>query len=234
MLAVGRALIGVAFLLATIVACSSSRTNMPEQAACPNLYSPNRYGALTLGPNVDGIAFATWGVGVFGGPPLPDGGATPAPVTRLAPLGVPCGRSSDRAACEARIDQLLRGATEASTWGMKLDMCTGLCVPPVMVDLGVISAGDDLHLATFDEVRRAVAPVETRDEAAALLIFQDGFMDCGSDNARTEVDGFVFKWTHGNCDDAEWEAFTKVDRDGVVSPAGSHTVRKGNNSGCIE
>ncbi|MBX3231009.1 MAG: ferritin-like domain-containing protein [Labilithrix sp.] len=99
-----------------------------------------------------------------------------------------------------------------------------------MEDFAVITAGDDVRLATFDDVRRAVSPIETVDEAAALLVLQNGALECGEANARADADGWTFKYNFLSCDGGETELFTKIARDGTKSMAGSRVLDDGDGS----
>lgn len=209
-------------------ACGADTTDMPDRATCIDPKANTRYSALTLGPNVDGIAFATRGI--LAGAPASS--AAP-PTTMLPVLGAPCSKATDRPACEARASELLR-ASDSKGWNVSTSICVGNCFPPANTDLAVITTGDDVKLATLDDVRAAVSPIETRDEAVALLLLGNGNVDCGENNVRSEKDGFVFKYTYESCSGAITELFTKISSaDGKASSAGTHKAKDADN-GCVE
>ncbi len=207
-------------------ACGDDTTDMPDRATCIDPKATTRYSALTIGPNVDGIALATRGSSSAAS-------GVPATITMLPVLGAPCSKATDRAACEARASELLR-AEDSAGWEVRTAMCGGGCSPVTNNDLAVITSGNDVKLATLDDLRAAVSPIETRDEAVALLMLGNGFVDCGSNNVRPEKDGFVFKYTSESCSGAISEIFTKISSaDGKQSSAGTHKVKEAD-TGCIE
>ncbi|MBX3231010.1 MAG: ferritin-like domain-containing protein [Labilithrix sp.] len=215
-----------------LAACGGSVTEMPERAVCIDPSSADRYAALSLGPNVDGIAFAT----------RPYDAPSTTARTRLPSLGAPCSKATDRTACEARASALLvtEEAEEAEGWPVNGAVCgdrasrgAALACSASANDVAVITSGDDVRRASLDDVRRAVSPVETLDEAIALLILQGGNVDCNDANARSESDGWTFKHTVHYCSGRVTESFTKVSREGMLSDAGQNVVEEADN-GCIE
>lgn len=194
---------------------------MPERAQCPSLAGDDRYTALTLSPGIDGIAFATRN------PSDPV-----APPRRLASLGAPCANASDREACEKRVDELL-SSPSSEGWILGLNPACGWCGTRV-IDLAVVTASDDVSLATRDDVVRAAAPVDDRDEAAAMLLLQGRAIDCDSNNVRRESDGWTFKHTSSGCSGV-WESFVKViAATGEVVDAGRRQLRDREVDGCVE
>lgn len=207
----------------SLIACVS-RTEMPEQAACFDVAGVDRYARLTLNADVDGIAFATRGDAYAVATAL-----SPTPTERLPDLGLPCARARDRSACESEVARLLADPSTAS-WYVQTSEDA---LPTHVIDLGVITAGDDVRIATLADVIAAAAPIETREEAATALVLQNYRFDCGAPNVRPEAGGWTFKKTRKYCDGQETEYFTRVDRDGKASQAGTHDVHEGDNS-CIE
>jgi hypothetical protein len=208
-------------------ACSSNTTDMPERAPCIDLTASNRYGALTLAPGVDGIAFATrpQTASSFGAPVV-------TPAERIASLGTPCAGASNRGECERKVGELLHDATSTG-WIVNVGTCGG-CQGIQFSDLSVITKGDDVRLATFDDLGGAIAPIDTRDEAANWLLLKGGQLDCGSDNnVRPESDGWTFKKSDSSCSGAEWETFAKITRTGNMLDMGRNEVSSADN-GCIE
>ena len=165
--------------------CSADNvTEMPDRAQCVDLSAPSRYSSLTLAPRVDGIAFATRG----SVDRVPATTTMPSPAQRLPALGTPCATATDHDSCAKRIDELL--VTTSEGWAVRLapcgaDGCRGVQVS----DLAVITAGDDVRLAKLDDVVRATAPVDTRDEAATLLALKGYTFDCDMNNVRADSDG---------------------------------------------
>ena len=204
-------------------------TEMPDRAQCVDLGAPSRYSALTLGPRVDGIAFATRGA--FNR--VPTDSAMPVPAQRLPALGTPCATATDHESCAKRIDELLVDTAEG--WTVRRAPCGSEgCGGNQVLDLAVITAGDDVRLAKLDDVVRATAPVETRDEAAALLVLKGYSFDCDMNNVRADRDGWTFKATSHSCSGAVSEHFYKVSAaTGEVAAAGTHVVHDADN-GCIE
>lgn len=124
-------------------------------------------------------------------------------------------------------------SADSKTWFVDTSKCFA-CGRDGKADLGVITAGDDVRLATLDDVRVAVSPIETRDEAAAILLLQNGYVDCNTENnVRPEGDGWVFKVTSSSCNGSKSETFTKIARDGTMSKAGTHKISDADD-GCIE
>jgi hypothetical protein len=205
------------------VACSSSEsaTEMPERAQCVDLSGANRYSALTLAPGVEGIAFANRGsIG------------SPAAVMRLPALGAPCAGASDRDACARRIDELLADPSSPG-WTVSESTCGG-CARIQRYDLGVITSGSDVRIATLDDVVRATAPVSSRDEAAAILQLKGYSLDCDMNNVRPEADGWTFKRTTSSCSGEAWETFYKVvSASGQIVETGRHQLSEADNN-CIE
>lgn len=208
---------------AAVLACGNSEaepTDMPERAVCIDPNADSRYQGLTLGSAFDGIALATR-----------DNANLQAPFTRLPSLGAPCARATDRAACERKVTELL-SQENVQGWYPSTDRCGGCSLP--RMDWGVVTSGDSVVLATAAQLRAAVAPIETREEAAALLVLTGGgALDCDGDNVRTEADGWVFKSTWSSCSGAKGENFTKVTRTGEIVQAGERKLRDADNN-CIE
>jgi hypothetical protein len=203
-------------------ACTEDPTPMPERAPCV-LEPTARYSALTLAPNIDGIAFATRldaGAG--------DGSTT---TERLPTLGLPCASATDAAACARRITELLE---DPRTTGWTAQPPRGCFVCTSATDVGVIVARDEIRVASFADILAAVAPIDGRDEAAAVLLLGQGNLDCdGTNNARPEADGWVFRKTDRSCDGEVTERFWHVARDGTVTQRPSKTLEEGDDS-CIE
>lgn len=198
-------------------------TEMPEQAQCADLKTATRYTRLTLSPGVDGIAFGTH---------APDSTAVPRPVLRLASLGTPCATATDRDDCARRVDALLNAATSEG-WQVNVNPDCGNC-GNFVTDLGVITSGNEVHLAKLADVLKAAAPVETRDEAAVFLVLQGRATDCNTNNVRREGDGWTFRNVSNSCSGESWEYFTKVTAStGAVSDAGRRQLSEADN-GCTE
>ena len=211
------------------IACSSSETEMPERAQCVDLNATTRYSALTLAPGVDGIAFAAR-IG-----PRNARATAPIPAVRLPALGAPCAGATDREACAARIEALFADPSSEG-WNVVDGSCQQFrgCVPANTHDLAIITNGDDVRLTKLDGLVRAIAPVTSRDEAAAILQLKGFTLDCNMNNVRPEGDGWVFKKTSSSCDGAKSEHFYKVlAATGEVVDAGRNTISEGDN-GCIE
>lgn len=201
---------------------SASPTEMPERATCADLTKATRYTGLTLSPGVDGIAFATR--------PLTSDGLTK--TLRLASLGAPCSTAKDPGACDAKATALLEDPASAG-WTLNTNPACGMCYDGI-TDLAVITTGDDVRLATLDDVLAAAAPVETRDEAALFVALRGRAIDCGSNNVRSEPDGWTFKHTSSSCSGESWEIFTKVTAaTGAVTSAGNRQLSEADN-GCVE
>lgn len=217
-----RALLLSAGSCASVGCGGASPTEMPERATCTDLSKATRYTGLTLSPGVDGIAFATRSA---------PGGVAPTTL-RLASLGAPCATAKDPVACNAKVAALLEDPASAG-WTLDLNPACGMCYRPV-TDRGVITAGDDVRLATLDQVLAAAAPVESRDEAALFVALRSRPIDCGTNNVRREADGWTFKHTSSSCSGASWETFTKVNATtGEVTAAGSRQLSDADN-GCVE
>jgi hypothetical protein len=199
-------------------------TEMPERAQCVDLKNANRYAQLTLSPGVDGIAFATRSFGAGDGPEPT--------TTMLTSLGSPCARATSKADCLSRVDAMLK-APGSEGWMVNVN---NVCINcgEVVTDLGVITSGDDVRLAALPDVLKAVAPVETREEAIALLHLQNRPVDCGTNNVRTDPDGWTFKYTSRSCSGEAWETFTKVSAEtGEATIAGRRQLSDADN-GCME
>ncbi|MBK7395256.1 MAG: ferritin-like domain-containing protein [Myxococcales bacterium] len=217
-----RALLLSAGSCASVGCGGASPTEMPERATCPDLSKATRYTGLTLSPGVDGIAFATRSVG----------SGFPSKTLRLASLGAPCATAKDPAACNAKVSALLEDPASAG-WIVNTNPACGMCVGS-LTDLGVITAGDDVHLATLDQVLAAAAPVESRDEAALFVALRSHAIDCATNNVRAEADGWTFKHTSSSCSGESWEIFTKVTAaTGAVTAAGRRQLSDADN-GCVE
>lgn len=214
------------------VACSSDDyTVMPDRAQCVDIKATSRYSALTLAPNVDGVVLGTRGPVVYA--PGSPGGVTPAAAAqRLPTLGTPCATAADKEVCAKKIDALM-GDPSSGGWQIRISSCGG-CDSTTLQDLGVITAGDEVRLATLDELVRASLPIETRDEAANILMLKGYALDCDENNARHDSDGWTFKKTSRSCSGEVNESFRKVlDANGQVIDGGTHQVREGDNN-CIE
>ncbi len=210
-------------------ACTNDPTDMPERATCSAPGTSARYAPFTVGPGVDGIAFAarstTAGAATSTG--------TPAPLERLPALGTPCARASDPDACAYRVAELLNDPA-AQAYALSVSCGGGFGCGTQLEDVAVITKGDEIiRVTSFDEVVGAITPIETRDEAAALLVLRNGNLDCDRSNARPESDGWTFKKTWESCDGEIAESFWRVTRDGKVTLSGRRTVEEGDNS-CIE
>lgn len=203
-----------------MLACTAELdpTAMPERAVCIDLSASGRYGALSVGDGVDGVALASR-----------DGGSSD--VSRLPSIGTPCARATDKAACERTISELLADP-KTNGWSSSPRSC-GNC-GSYRVDYGVVTSGDSIVLAPVEQLRAAVAPIDSREEAAALLLLTaGGAFDCDDNNARPEPDGWVFRQTSSSCSGEKNERFTKVTRDGRIEPAGTRRLREAD-SNCIE
>jgi len=213
------------------VACSGDEyTSMPDRAQCVDLQASTRYSALTLAPNVDGVILGTRGpVTYAAGNP---GAVTTVAAQRLPTLGTPCATASDKEACAKKIDALM-GDPNSAGWQVRVSACGG-CDSTTLQDLGVITAGNDVRLATIDDLVRAASPIETRDEAANIMMLKGYPLDCDENNARHDSDGWTFKKTTSSCSGAVDEQFTKVlDANGQVVDGGRRKVREGDNN-CTE
>ena len=204
-------------------------TEMPDKAQCIDLGAPSRYSALTLAPRVDGIAFATRGALNR----APTDSTMPVPTQRLPALGTPCATATDHESCAKRIDELLVAPSDG--WTVQRSPCGSEgCGGDLVVDIAVITAGDDVRIAKLDDVVRATAPVETRDEAATLVVLKGYSFDCDMNNVRADRDGWLFKKTSRSCSGSVTEHFYKVSAaTGEVAAAGTHVVHDADN-GCIE
>jgi hypothetical protein len=151
--------------------------------------------------------------------------------TRIDALGTPCAGAKDREACTRKVDDLL-GASSSTGWEVSVATCGG-CMRESFDDLGVITTGDDVRLATFEDLVGAVLPIETRDEAAAILALRGRRFDCDDDNVRPESDGWTFKQTSSSCSGAVSESFWKITRGGQLVEAGTNKVSDAD-SNCIE
>lgn len=199
---------------AAMLACTGELdpTPMPERALCTDPSAADRYKALSIGGDVDGVALASRG-------------ARSPEVSRLPSLGTPCARATDKAACERTISELL--ANPVSSGWFPGQGSYG-------VDYGVITSGDRVALATVEQFRAAVAPIDSREEAAALLVVTGGgAFDCDDNNVRSEPDGWVFRQTSSSCSGEKVEYFAKVTRGGEIVPAGKRTLREADQD-CIE
>ncbi len=207
-------------------ACSSSGepTPMPERAQCIDLRSPSRYAALSLRPDIDGIAFATRTTDIARSPDAV------VPSERLTEVGTPCLRATDRDACSNRVAELLADPS-VQGWFIYDDVCQAC--GPIGEDFAVITAGDEVRAARFDDIVAAATPIDTLGEAAALLRLKLHGLDCEGNNARTEPDGWTFKRTSTFCDGEISETFFRVRRDGTIVESGRNVVEEGDNS-CIE
>lgn len=206
--------------LAVLAACDSDPTAMPEEAVCPNLNAANRYAALSLGPTADGAVFYPRARAATADEAAPD----------IAPgngsLGVVCGGASDRAACFAKV----RSATSAEGWPYALP--DGRAANEQ--DFGVVTKGDDVRIITKpEELGALVAPIESLAEAAALAKFSNRGVRCGTENARTEPDGYVLQYVSGGCGGPEIEYLFKVHRDGSITSLEKNELSSGE-PGCIE
>ena len=206
-------------------ACSldGNVTDMPDRAQCVDVNAPTRYAALTLAPGIDGIAFATRGEAQLSSSSVSQ---------RLPALGVPCAGARDRPACEAQVNKLL-DSPDSATWSVRESSCGGCQQPPGTVDLGVITTGDEVRLATFLDVIRAAAPIDGRDEAAAVMALRSQRIDCNDNNVRRDADGWTFKTTTSSCSGEVSEYFTKVTLSGETVSAGENLVKSAKNN-CIE
>lgn len=212
--AVFRAVLLGAGPAAAMLACTAELdpTPMPERALCIDPSAADRYRALSVGGDVDGVALASRAAGA-------------SEVSRLPSIGAPCARATDKAACERTLAELLADP-ESSGWFPRQAFDRA--------DYGVITSGDRVALATVEQFRAAVAPIDSRDEAAALLVLTGGGgLDCDDNNARPEPDGWVFRQTSSSCSGEKNERFTKVTRDGRIEPAGTRRLREAD-SNCIE
>lgn len=205
------------------MACTSvSRTEMPDQAQCPVLSGATRYSGLTLGPNADGIAFATRTTDAMG----------VASTVRLGSLGAPCSRATDRDACLKTVDMLLN-APSSEGWMVNTNPVCREC-GELTTDLGVITNGNQVFLARLTDVLRVAAPIETSNEAATALYLQGRAADCGENNVRRDPDGWTFRYTSRSCSGEEWELFYKVSTTtGVATDAGRRQLSAADN-GCVE
>lgn len=193
----------------TTIGCDSTQpgTPMPEQAQCVDLSAPTRYTSLTLGTGIDGIVFATEADG--------------SEMQRLESLGKPCASAKDQQSCNAKIAELL--PTTSAEWrapAVGCDFSSGK-------DRAVITSGDDIRVATLEEVLAAIAPIDSRDEAAALLLLKNVRFDCGEPNVRPESDGWTFKKTQSHLEDDDvTEYFWRVYRDGRVENVSGDSNRR--------
>jgi hypothetical protein len=111
-------------------------------------------------------------------------------------------------------------------WTVNVGDC-GWAFCASFADLGVITAGDEIRVATFADVLQAVSPIETRDEAAAALLLQNGELDCNANNVRPDSDGWTFKKTQSFCGGEVREQFWHVTRDGKVTRGATKRLEKG-------
>lgn len=197
-------------------------TVMPESAACTVTDAGNRYASLSLAPGLDGAVFRSVRrtTQVTG----PDGGVASTATT--GSLGEPCKTARDRDACLRAVD----AATSATGWTYAVENQPAANE----IDYGVVTQGDTVRvLATWEDLRGAVAPVETPSEALALLVFATRAVSCGGPNMRTEADGWVFQTVRGGCGGPQMEYLTKVDRDGRFTVIATNKLSDGDPD-CIE
>jgi len=194
---------------------------MSETVPCGPLDSA-RYANITAAPGIDGIAFFTSpfdaNTGTFG----PQQAA-------LGSIGLVCGTARDRAACLARVDAI------QTNEGWKLtDRTLGQFEPRgFLTDHGVVTAGDEVRLiTTVEELRAAVAPIESFKEAAAFALVSGVNFSCGQSNARIEDDGILFQAISSSCGGWKGEHLTKMTRDGRVTTTERELHPADNN--CVE
>lgn len=153
----------------------------------------DRYRALTLGGDVDGIQFRVVGQ----------------PDVALLPIGDVCKRASDRAACATKV------AASTSTAGWTRQSGGNASYAP---EYGVATRGDDVFVVDSAEaLAKAVAPLESAGEAVAFLTLTtraDVVCDGGA-NVTATADGYSIKTISRSCG-ASSETLYTVTRQGVV------------------
>jgi hypothetical protein len=193
---------------------------MPEQASCVS--GADVYARLTGSGSgdVDGIVIGSRGPHLLYIPGYEtDANGLPyPPAVKLATLGNPCGHATDPTGCQQKIAQLLSDPSSRG-WGIPLDRN----LANDEVEVGVLTSRDDVRLANRDDVIAWSAPIDTRDEAYAVLYLVDGtnFIDCGQNNARRDPGGWTFRVTTRNGCGGVSEGFTTVTPGGQLVPSGS-------------
>lgn len=198
---------GLAFLV--IGACSSpdlDPTPMPLVAQCPD-FGADPYAAMTLAPGVDGIDIQRSG-------------------GRGAAIGVPCAGAKDQADCILRVHDAM-----AQSQGWSYPVAGGWGGPTIMSDRGVATSGDTITPLDLNGFQRAIAPIDSLDEAAAWVTFSGHSIDCDVNNAAIDGTGFRFRFVDDGCSGPQYETMWLVARDGTIS----FTKRKLNDgqSSCI-
>ncbi|MBK6696514.1 MAG: hypothetical protein IPG50_30630 [Myxococcales bacterium] len=176
-------------------------TELPETAPCvASPASLDRYAGLTPASGVDGIAFFY--------ADEPQGLNRPEVVT-LGAAGKPCSGARDRDACQREVTE--RSLQATSGWN-----------PPDSGafrhdrDFGFVTRGDAVvPIATLEELRVAVAPLETVEEAVAWFQVNRGPLRCGDRNLESASDGWVFRVESTGC--GHREHFFKLTRDGAIT-----------------
>ena len=218
-----RTLLRSLVLAAGPLACSArlAPTHMTETIPCAST-DPARYASLTPGHNIDGIAFFSYTISATTNEPLP--------TVTLTASGSPCGSARDRAACLAKVD-----ATRSTTGWSVADRSGGHFgfsgLPST--DYGVVTAGDEVRLiTTIDDLRAAIAPIDSLKKAAAFALVSGVAFSCGQPNARIDNDGILFQDIYGSCSGEETEYLTKMTPDGRVTKSQRELHAKDTN--CVE
>ncbi len=193
---------------------------MSETVKCGPLDSA-RYANITPGPGIDGIAFRALALDPA------TGELTPA--IALDSSGTPCATARDRAACLTKVS-----ATQTNAGWNVSDRTSGQFAPGgYYTDYGIVTAGDDVHLiTTVEELRAAVAPIDSLKKAAAFALVSGVSLSCGQPNARIDDDGILFQQISRSCSGQSTEYLTKMTRDGRVTKSEHQLHPKDTN--CIE
>lgn len=223
-----RALLRSLVLAAGPLACGgASPTEMSHTVPCAALNDPARYALLRQAPEVDGIAFFTRTVANGSGAVGP-GAVLPAPTT-AGVIGSPCARATVRETCLANVE----AASTAGGWTIRDASGWQLQDPKVLRDYGVVTRGDEVRIIeSVEELRAAVAPIDSLEEAAALARIGGVALSCDQANARHEPDGYLFKRFSSSCSGESSETLTKMTRDGRISVARRELTDADTN--CIE
>lgn len=176
-------------------------TQLPETAPCvASPASLDRYAGLTPASGVDGIAFFS-----AGQPQAPYG-----QVLTLGAAGKPCSGARDRDACQRELTERSLDA-RARGWDTPGSGPFG-----DERDFGFVTRGDAVvHIATLEELRVAIAPLETVEEAVAWFQVNRGPLQCGDRNLESASDGWVFRVESTGC--GHREHFFKLTRDGAIT-----------------
>jgi len=194
-----------------------SKTDFPLSVACTSI--DTRWEAATPSPSYDGFEIRR-GKG---------GGEEASVVRTIAPL---CSLATDKAACAAAA-----AAVPVKGW----DPYGGADVGPrpSTPELAVATTGDQVRaITTIDELGEALAPIDSVNEAAALVALRGYEPYCeGSSTtaqaARKAGESFELSVsTSGSCGGAVKQAVIRVDPDGRVTTLTEKVLSPGGPNAC--